>query len=322
MTLISVGVCPLRARALIVLCYVTYMHVVYVTFGVCVSFVSPCVHSSSVRTTTLMVQSMPPKTVSSLQVTTASITRLSPLVENNPPLTTNPPPTVPAANNTNNGSTATSLTIESGSVTPVPSLQVRTEHVSKVPSLDAKPRMSAIERIAAQLQASKAPKIKTEAVSTTGLTNTSPTRRSPDTGTQCLPPSENGGSAGTIVQPTTNGGSFVTTQTISKVNVPPTVTGTGSVTATPTSYTTAVTTTASTTTAVTHQDVTTVLGKRPRKASTKYEDLEQPSPPVRCGCDIAYQSPFCGVSVKKKILLIWFPEVLNFALLACVHGHL
>ena len=73
------------------------------------------------------------------------------------------------------------------------------------------------------------------------------------------------------------------TQTISKVNVPPTVTGTGSVTATPTSYTTAVTTTASTTTAVSdgrHQDSSAVLGKRPRKASTKYEDLEQPSPPV------------------------------------------
>ena len=246
------------------------------------------VHSSSVRTTTLMVQSMPPQTVSSLQVTTASITRLPPLVENNSPLTTNPPPT--AASN-NNGSTAPSLTVESGSITSVPSLQVRTEHVSKVLSLDVKPQMSAIERIAAQLQASKAPKIKTEAVSTTGLTNTSPTRRSPDTGTQCLPPSENGGSAGTIVQPTTNGGSFVTTQTISKVNVPPTVTGTGSITATPTSYTTAVTTTASTTTAVSHQDVTTVLGKRPRKASTKYEDLEQPSTPVGyvvCNCNIAY----------------------------------
>lgn len=226
-----------------------------------------------------MVQSMPPQTVSSLQVTTASITRLPLLVENDPPLTTNPPPTEPINNNTN--STASSLTVESGSITSVPSLQVRTEHVSKVPSLDVKPRMSAIERIAAQLQANKAPKIKTEAVSTTGLTNTSPTRRSPDTGTQCLPPSENGsGSAGTVVLPTTNGGSFVTTQTISKVNVPPTVTGTGSVTATPTSYTTAVTTTASTTTAVSHQDVTTVLGKRPRKASTKYEDLEQPSTPV------------------------------------------
>ena len=249
----------------------------------CVICIS-CVTSSSVRTTTLMVQSMPPQTVSSLQVTTASITRLPPLVENNPPLTTNPPPSTTATTNySNNGISAPSLTVESGSITSVSSLQVRTEHVSKVPSLDVKPpRMSAIERIAAQLQASKAPKIKTEAVSTTGLTNTSPTRRSPDTGTQCLPPSENSGSAGTIVQPTTNGGSFVTTQTISKVNVPPTVTGTGSVTATPTSYTTAVTTTASTTTAVSQQDVTTVLGKRPRKASTKYEELEQPSTPVRC----------------------------------------
>ena len=231
-----------------------------------------------------MVQSLPPKTVSSLQLTKA------PLNEDDSPLTTAPPTT------TNNNTQPPSLSIESGSVTSVPSLQVRTEHVSKVPSLDAKatpppPRMSAIERIAAQLQANnnnKAPKIKTEAVSTTGLTNTSPTRRSPDTGTQCLPPSDqqaynNGGSAaGLLVQATTNGGSFVTTQTISKVNVPPTVTGTGSVTATPTSYTTAVTTTASTTTAVSHQDTMTVLGKRPRKASTKYEDLEPPSTPVGC----------------------------------------
>ena len=225
-----------------------------------------------------MVQSQPPKTVASLQATTA------PLVDKDSPLNTVPPTTVASVSPT------TSLTVVSGNVTSVPSLQVRTEHIATVKSLDVKPpqptqqqsqpRISAIERIAAQLQANK---IKTEAVSTTGLTDTSPTRRSPDTGTQCLPPNEpqayrNGGGTGNV-QATTNGGSFVTTQTISKVNVPPT--GTGSVTATPTSYTTAVTTTASTTTATGHQDVTTVLGKRPRKASTKYEDLEQPATPVR-----------------------------------------
>lgn len=259
---------------------------------------------SSVRTTTLLVQSLPPQTVSSLQVTKAQLT------ENViTPLTTQPP--------TTNSNTAPppSLKIESGSITSVPSLQVRTEHVSTVPSLDVKPtlsqpspkqqlpaqRVSALERIAAQLQANnnnKAPKIKTEAVSTTGLTSTSPTRRSPDTGTQCLgPPTEpqgyNTGNSsaanGGLSQPNANGGSFVTTQTLSKLNVPPMVTGTGSVTATPTSYTTAVTTTASTTTAtsdVHQQDALTVLGKRPRKASTKYEDLEQPSTPVRwlVGC--------------------------------------
>ena len=237
-----------------------------------ISLLYVLISRSGVRTTTLVVQSLPPQSVSSLQVTTAS------LVERDSPLLTAPP-------------TPPSLTVESGSITSVPSLKVRTEHVSKVPSLDVKPtqpqqqqpRISAIERIAAQLQANKAPKIKTEAVSTTGLTSTSPTRRSPDTGTQCLPPSDPQDTDGGGIQATTNGGSFVTTQTISKVNVPPTVTGTGSVTATPTSYTTAVTTTASTTTAVSegrHQDSTTVLGKRPRKASTKYEDLEQPSTPV------------------------------------------
>ena len=265
-----------RARCVsvydLLLCKVTYH-----SLSSCV--LSVCVYSSGARATTLVVQSLPPKTVASLQATTASL-----VDKDSSPLYTVPPSTVA------NISPAPSLTVVSGTVTSVPSLQVRTEHISTVKSLDVKPpqptqlqsqpRVSAIERIAAQLQANK---VKTEAVSTTGLTDTSPTRRSPDTGTQCLPPNEpqayrNGGGGTGNIQATTNGGSFVTTQTISKVNVPPT--GTGSVTATPTSYTTAVTTTASTTTATAHQDVTTVLGKRPRKASTKYEDLEQPATPV------------------------------------------
>lgn len=55
----------------------------------------------------------------------------------------------------------------------------------------------------------------------------------------------------------------------------PIVTGTGSITATPTAYTTAVTTlAASTTTTTTGQE--TVLGKRIRRTSTKYDDFEQP----------------------------------------------
>ena len=56
--------------------------------------------------------------------------------------------------------------------------------------------------------------------------------------------------------------------------VTPIVTGTGSITATPTAYTTAVTTTATSTTPTTGQE--TVLGKRFRRSSTKYEDYEQP----------------------------------------------
>lgn len=131
-------------------------------------------------------------------------------------------------------------------------------------------KLSPLERITAQLHANKMPQnleIKTEAVSTTGLTETSPIQRSPDAGLQCP------------VSQAANG-SFVTTQTISKVNIA-TVTGSGSVTATPTSYTTAVTTTASTTTASSvHQDSGTVLGKRVRRQSSKYEDQEQQSTTV------------------------------------------
>lgn len=54
----------------------------------------------------------------------------------------------------------------------------------------------------------------------------------------------------------------------------PIVTGTGSITATPTAYTTAETTTATSTTTTTGQE--TILGKRVRRTSTKYEDFEQP----------------------------------------------
>ena len=58
--------------------------------------------------------------------------------------------------------------------------------------------------------------------------------------------------------------------------VPIIVTGTGSVTATPTAYTTTVTTLATSTTSMTSQDSSGVLGKRIRRTSTKYEDFEQP----------------------------------------------
>ena len=58
---------------------------------------------------------------------------------------------------------------------------------------------------------------------------------------------------------------------------PPTlVTGTGSITATPTAYTTAVTTSATSTTTVGGVAGGSVLGKRIRRTSTKYDDFEQP----------------------------------------------
>ncbi|XP_011406316.1 PREDICTED: bromodomain-containing protein 3-like [Amphimedon queenslandica] len=58
---------------------------------------------------------------------------------------------------------------------------------------------------------------------------------------------------------------------------PPTlVTGTGSITATPTAYTTAVTTSATSTTTVGGVTGGSILGKRIRRTSTKYDDFEQP----------------------------------------------
>lgn len=58
---------------------------------------------------------------------------------------------------------------------------------------------------------------------------------------------------------------------------PPTlVTGTGSITATPTAYTTAVTTSATSTTTGGGVTGGSVLGKRIRRTSTKYDDFEQP----------------------------------------------
>lgn len=60
------------------------------------------------------------------------------------------------------------------------------------------------------------------------------------------------------------------------------VTGTGSVTATPTAYTTAVMTTATTTTStLVGQTSGALLGKRVRRQSSKYEDYEQQTATVR-----------------------------------------
>lgn len=217
--------------------------------------ISPSFSAGSLTTTTLEVRSLPPQNVISLQLNSTD--------------NTSKPSSVPQLQ-------TSTLQVKSGNVTNVSSLQVKTEHIASIPQLPkpgAMTKLSPLERIAAQLHASKMPQnleIKTEAVSTSGLTVTSPDQRSPDMGSQqCL------------VSQAANG-SFVTTQTISKVNVA-TVTGSGSVTATPTSYTTAVTTTASTTTASSvHQDSggTSVLGKRVRRQSSKYEDQDQQTTPV------------------------------------------
>lgn len=138
-----------------------------------------------------------------------------------------------------------------------PSLQVKPDKVSSVLSLNGTSsgrKSSPLERIAAQLHANKFSKnaeVKTEAVTTSGLTNTNSTaRRSPDAG-----------------QPSQSGSSVVT-QTVNKMSVSPV-----DVT---TSHVTPMTKAASTTTIGTGvQESPSVLGKRFRRQSTKYEDYDQ-----------------------------------------------
>ena len=157
-----------------------------------------------------------------------------------------------------------SLQVQTTSVTHVPALEVNSEsiqadsskystsslhvspgQVSTVSSLHTSPsvkKVSNLERIAAQLQANKLPKtteVKTEAVTTSGLTTTNSTR-GPDLGQA----------------------QSVTTHTVNKMTMSPVDTTTSQVTP--------VTTVASTTTA---QE--SVLGKRVRRQSSKYEDYEQ-----------------------------------------------
>lgn len=156
------------------------------------------------------------------------------------------------------------LTVQSGGVTNVPSLRVQTEGIQKVSSVQMTPgtvtKVPSLQVVSNSKTPS--PETKTEAVSTTSPTVTSPIQRSPDAGVS-------------------QASSFVTTQTISKVDVP-SVTGTGSVTATPTVFTTAITTTASSTTTTSTSSgqegsPPSILGKRVRRQSTKYEDYEQQS---------------------------------------------
>lgn len=98
--------------------------------------------------------------------------------------------------------------------------------------------------------------VKTEAVSSTGPTVTSPPQaRGIETGA---------------------GAPYMEAQTLTKTSAAG-VTGTGSVTATPTAYTTAVATMASSTTVASGEMSSSLLGKRIRRQSTKYEDYEQQS---------------------------------------------
>lgn len=202
---------------------------------------------------------MPPQNVTSLDVNSLGPPRVPALdvkVENGSALNGQP---VGLSN-------SPSLEVKTQSITKVSSLQVKSEGVKQVESLGRLP--SSLPVIPSALE------IKTEAVSTTGPSVTSPVQqRSPDAGIT-----------------SSSAGSFVTTQTVGKIDIPVTVTGTGSVTATPIAYTSAVTTTASTTTMTAAQDgITTgqdasILGKRIRRQSTKYEDYEQQAMTVRPVC--------------------------------------
>ena len=186
---------------------------------------------------------------------------------------------------------APGLQVQSQGVTIVSSLlQVKSEGVTNLPTL---PGGGADVGAIVEMPGLE---IKTEAVSTSGLVVTSPVeRRSPDTG---------------LSSPASGGAGVSTPGGL----VGMTVTGSGSVTATPTVYTTAVTTTATTTTTPTGQEgASSLLGKRIRRQSTKYEDYEQQTltvswllPVSLAGC-----SPVCLCGRPSsigtmRVELLWF----------------
>lgn len=176
-----------------------------------------------------------------------------------------PQPTPSLEVKTERISSVPSLTVTTGEVTKIPSLQVQTQSIKSVSSLQVRSEgVKNVTSLQGFTPLNPPPlEIKTEAVTTSGPTLTMVEQRSPDTAT-----SQNS--------------SFVTTQTVDQVNIPA-VTGTGSVTATPTAYTNAVTTSASTTSA---EHEVNVLGKRIRRQSTKYEDYEQHTITVRNVCPV------------------------------------
>ena len=169
-----------------------------------------------------------------------------------------------------------SLKIESGIVTTVSSLQVQTESITNVPSLSVQSQGAAVKN-----PSPPQTEIKTEAVSTTGSGVTSPEQRSPDTGTTQV---EHNGGFETLTQPiaapSTDAGKM---------------TGTGSITATPTSYLTAITTTASTTQqGQTDSSSSSLLpGKRVRKESSKCRQFE---PLTVCHRDVCCSLILCIIS--------------------------
>ena len=148
------------------------------------------------------------------------------------------------------------LTVQSGTVTNVTSLLVKTEGITAVPALNSGLSVSAPEPLQTLPTVPHTVEINPEA-----LDASVPTAVSLPPHPMALPSSS-----------LTLGGN---------------VTGTGSVTATPTAYTTAVMTTATTTTSTTvGQSAGPLLGKRVRRQSSKYEDYEQQTAMVCDGCGV------------------------------------
>lgn len=180
-----------------------------------------------------------------------------------PAVTTVPilPSSAQAAASREGPSPSPGLTVQSGTVTNVSSLVVKTESITAVPALNTGLSLSAPEHPQTLPTVPHAVEINPEALDSTVPPATSVP----------LP-----GSVGLTGLGLALGGS---------------VTGTGSVTATPTAYTTAVTTTATTTTNTTvGQSSGPLLGKRVRRQSSKYEDYEQQTATV---CVMGRDSPFC-----------------------------
>jgi hypothetical protein len=159
----------------------------------------------------------------------------------------------PTAQTADGSEPSPGLTVQSGTVTNVSSLLVKTESITAVPALNSGLSASAPEPPQTLPTVPHTVEINPEAL----VASMSAAVSLPPPAPVALPSSS-----------LTLGGS---------------VTGTGSVTATPTAYTTAVMTTATTTTSTTvGQSAGPLLGKRVRRQSSKYEDYEQQTATV---CD-------------------------------------
>ena len=160
-----------------------------------------------------------------------------------------PPPLAVSSHQDTTSLPSAGLTVQSGTVTNVSSLLVKTESITAVPTLNPPAAYDPSQTLPALPH----------------MIEISPVALDPSVPTSLpLPPSLTLTSA--PLPPLSSAPPSLTES----------ITGTGSVTATPSAYTTAVTTTATTTTSTTPgQSVGQMAGKRIRRQSSKYEDYEQ-----------------------------------------------